>query len=123
MIEYCLQKARNLPLEKGKQRVYSCVVNKRGHIIGESANLYHKSHPLQKEYSVKAGLAEERCFLHSEVASIIKSAKKNQLNCTLFVARVGKGGKALDAVPCPSCRIAVKECGFITSVQYSVGEI
>lgn len=121
-LDYCLHKARQIPLIKGKQRVYSCITNKKGIIIGESANLYEKSHPLQRKYSMKAGMSEERCYLHSEVASIIKAAKRNPLNCTLYVARIGKGGNALDSVPCPSCRIAIKECGFISSVQYCVGE-
>lgn len=121
-LEYCLQEARKIPLTKGKQRVYSCITDKRGRLIAESQNLYEKSHPLQRKYSVKAGMSEERCYLHSEVASIIKAAKRNPLNCTLYVARIGKSGRALDSIPCPSCRIAIKECGFISSVQYCVGE-
>lgn len=120
MLEYVISKAREISLDHGRERVYSCIVTKRGKIVGESANLYDRSHPLQKKYSVKAGLGEERICLHSEVASIIKAAKKNPKDCKIYVARVGKGGRVLNAWPCPSCRLAISLSGFITSVEATV---
>lgn len=121
MLDYCISKARETEKESGKQRVYACITNSYGICIAESKNLYSKSHPLQKKYSVEAGFSEERCYLHAELACIIKAAKKNPSKCTLYVARIGKSGKPLDALPCPSCRLAIKSAGFITSIQYTVG--
>lgn len=121
-IQLCTDKARSIPYTKGRARVYSLIVSKRGKILSESQNLYEKSHTLQKHYSVKAGFDPERCYLHSELASIIKAAKMNPKDCTLYVARVGSKGQKMDAWPCPSCRLAIAETAFITSVQVTIGE-
>lgn len=119
-VQYVLEKARQLPFEKNRERVYSCVVTKRGKIIAEAANEYSRSHPKQKHYSLRAGMSEHRCFLHSEILCIIRAAKVNPKNCKLIVGRVGATGKPLDSYPCQSCRIAIRECGFIDSVEASV---
>lgn len=119
-IEYCLSRARQIPYVRGYQRIYSAVVSDKGVILGEGANQYQKSHPKQKEYSLKAGLDPARCYLHSEVYSILQAAKKNPKRCKLIVARVGSNGRALDAEPCISCKIAIREAGFIEEVNYSV---
>src|ERR1700675_3194688 len=102
-IEYCKMKALEIPFVKGQSRVFSCVVNKRGRIISQASNLYNRTHPTQREYSVNAGLSESRCYLHSEVRSILAAAKFNQKNCKLIVCRIGNGGKILDSKPCISC--------------------
>lgn len=119
-LAYAIQKASEIPYIRGYQRVYSCVVNSKGVIIGEGPNQYRKSHPKQREYSIKAGMSEERCYLHSEVYSIIQAAKRNPRRCKLIVARVGASGRALDGAPCQSCRIAIRESGFIEEICYSV---
>lgn len=102
--------------------MYSLIVSKRGKILSESQNLYEKSHTLQKHYSVKAGFDPGRCYLHSELSAIIKAAKMNPKDCTLYVARIGSKGQKMDAWPCPSCRLAIAEAKFITSVQVTIGE-
>lgn len=121
MLEYCISKAREIPVSHGRERVYACIVNKRGKIIGESSNLYDRSHPLQKHYSIKAGMSEERICLHAEVSSIIRAAKKNpDKGCKIYVARVGKKGRVLNAYPCLSCRLSISESGFISSIESTV---
>ncbi len=119
-IEYCIQKAREIPYTKGRTRVYSCVVTKRGKIVGEGENLYDKSHRLQKHYSVKAGFDPERCYLHSELRSILKAVKTNPKDCKLYVARIDSRGNRLPAYPCPSCQLAIRDAGFITSIEVTV---
>lgn len=119
-LSYCLKKCRTIPYEKGRQRVYSCVVDKKGVVIGEGPNKYDKSHPKQREYSIKAGLSEERCYLHSEVYSLLQAAKRNPGRCKLIVVRIGRNGRCLNAFPCQSCMIAIQESGFIESIEASV---
>lgn len=122
-LDYCLRKASEIPYQRGYQRVYSCVVDRKGNVLGEGPNFYGRSHPKQKEYSLKAGLDPWRCYLHSEVYSLLQAAKRNPKHCKLIVARVGSNGRALDAKPCASCSIAIREAGFIKEISYSVEQI
>jgi len=123
MIDYCIEQARKIPVVKGRQRVYAVITDKKGKVLSESMNLYSKSHPEQKRLSMAVGLSEERAYLHAEVACIIKASKRLRKGLTgmLYVARVGYSGKPLDACPCVSCRLAIQECEWLSTVQYSIG--
>lgn len=119
-LQYALTKCRSIPYEKGKARVFATIRDKKGRLVVESQNLYTKSHPLQSKYSVKAGYDELRCNLHAELRAIIFAAKKNPKDCSMQVARISGKGEALPAFPCPSCSLAIKDCGFITSIECTV---
>lgn len=116
-LQYCLEKARQIPYVKGQARVFTTIRNRKGKIVAESMNLYYKSHPLQSKYSVKAGFDELRCNLHSELRAIILAAKRNPKDCRISVARIGAKGNPLPALPCPSCALAIQDCGFISSIE------
>lgn len=116
-LEYCITKARQIPYVKGIQRIYSVMVDKKGRIVAESPNMMTKSHPLQKKYSLLAGLDRSRVMMHSELRSVILSKGKGT---KIYVARVGSDGRPLDAIPCPSCRMALNEAG-IKQIECTMG--
>lgn len=120
MIEYVLSKAREIPYVKGEQRIFSAIFDKRNRLVAESPCLYRKSHPRQKDLSVRTGFEEGRCNLHSEVNALIKSRGRG---CKIVIARVGANGRPLDAHPCPSCSLAIKEATWIKSVEYSLEQM
>ncbi len=116
MIDYCLEKARELPYTHGKYRIYSVVLDRKGKILGESANLYEKSHPKQKHYSKKAGMNDHRIYLHAELAAMLRV--RNGTPTKIVIARVDRNGNPVNACPCPSCQIAIKEFG-ISSIEFT----
>ena len=116
MLDYAIEKAKQLPKERGKQRVYAVVVDRKGRIVSESPNSYEKSHPKQKHYAVKAGCSEQKMFLHAEMRAIIQAKGKGH---KLYVARVGYADVSLPAFPCPICQLAIKDSG-IKSVEVTV---
>lgn len=120
MLNYTLEMARKIPYIKGNARVYSVLVDKRGTILAESENLYTHTHPAQQRYSVKAGFDPERCYLHSELRTILKAARRNPKNAKLYVARIGASGNPLPAYPCKSCLLAIRECRFVKSIESTV---
>ena len=116
MLDYCIRMARALPKPpRGKHRIYAVCTDRKGRIVGESANLPDKSHPFQK-YCAERSTNPHREFLHAEVGSIIKSKGKA---VNLFVARVGRSGEVLPCCPCDSCQIAISLSG-IKSVTYTL---
>ncbi|WWV93562.1 hypothetical protein KEN49_CDS0108 [Pseudomonas phage vB_Pae3705-KEN49] len=119
MLDYALEKCREIPYVKHRQRVYSVITDKRGRIISESQNMYGKTHPVQKRYSLKAGLSDLRCEMHSELRSIILSKGKGY---RIYVARVGADGRPLDAYPCPTCQMAINDHGKLKEVIVSIGK-
>lgn len=115
-IEYCLKKAGEITYEKGKERIYSCIVDKRGKIIAESANSYVQSHPTQAHYAKKVG-RPNAIYLHSEMATLLKARGKG---VKLYVARVNRRGDSLLAAPCEICNLALKQSKHIKEVCYSI---
>lgn len=121
-IEFCRQQAEKIPYVKGNERVFSCVVNKKGKLLSAYPNSFVKTHPLQRKYSVKNGFSPQRCYLHSEVRSIVSAAKFNQKNCKIIIARINRCGKLLDSWPCPSCMSLIKDVGFISAIECGIEE-
>lgn len=118
MIDYCLEKARMIPYKRGRQRIYSVITDSKNRIISESECMYFKSHPKQKEYSLRAGFNAERCMMHSELRACVLSKGKG---VKITIARVAADGRPLDAVPCPSCRMCINDHGGIKEISYSTG--
>src|SRR3990167_874740 len=118
MLEYVLRCARKLPYKRGQQRVYSVITDSRGRVVAESACYYLKSHPKQKENSIKAGFDEARCMMHAELRACILSKGKG---VKITVARVSAEGRPLDAILCPSCRLCIADHGGIKEISYSTG--
>lgn len=120
-LEWCRVKATEIPYVKGHERIYSCVVTKKGKLLSHSPNYYTKSHPLQRKYSLKNGFSEHRCYLHSELASVVSAAKFNVKQCKIYVVRVNRCGIILDSQPCKSCMSFIKDSGFISSIEFGIG--
>lgn len=97
--------------------MYSIVVDKRGRIVAESPNRYDKSHTRMASCSYRAERNSDKCYLHAEMAALIKSQGKG---VKLYVARVGRDGTPRLAMPCPACSLAILEHGNIRSVEYTI---
>lgn len=115
-IEMAIQKANTLPKERGKYRICAIGFDKKGNVISSGFNSYELTHPMQYKYAKAVGL-EEKCFLHAEVACIIK-ARGRPIH-KMVVARVGANGKPRLAAPCPVCNMAIRQAG-IKVVEYTV---
>lgn len=103
-------------MTRKKYEIVSTAFDKRGRILGTGVNLYRKSHTLQKYFSVKAGLSDERIYLHSELAAILDAGKKNI--DSVFVQRFHTDGTMANARPCASCCEALKAFG-VRIVRYT----
>ena len=114
-LDYCLQKASEIPYVKGQQRHYAVVTDKRGKIISESRNLYNKTHPQMARVSKKLGL--DKTFCHAEQLALVRARGKG---CKLFVARVDSKNRPMYSSPCPVCSVLIEESGHIKSVEFSV---
>lgn len=106
MLDYAVSKARSLPVERGQQRIYAVIVDKKGKLVAEAANSYVKTHPQQKSYSLMAGCSEHKAFLHAEMRAMILARGEGH---TMFVARVGYKGDVLPGVPCEVCQLAIRD--------------
>lgn len=120
ILQKAIDGARSIPYTKGQARVFSIITDRKGKILAQGSNLYSKSHPLQSIYSKRTGFDELRCNLHAELRVIIQAAKVNPKDCTITVARVGAKNETLPAYPCPSCRLAIKEAGFIREIHHTI---
>lgn len=117
MLDYAVEKARQLPYEQGCVRIYSVITDTRGRIIGEGSNSYWKTHPLQAFYADQAGLPD-KIFLHAEVSAIVRLTY-GQEPYKIYIARVDAYGRPCLAAPCPVCNLAIKDHN-IKSVEYTV---
>lgn len=115
MIEYCINAANLQPHKRGIHRVYACVVDKQGRIVGESRNSYVKTHPLQKSFAERVGLPAKE-YLHAEVGAIIRAKGRG---VSIYVARVDSNGYPVNAKPCPVCELAIRESGHIENIYYT----
>jgi deoxycytidylate deaminase len=116
-IELALNIAKAVPHERGKKRVACVITTKRGQVVSVGINNYSRSHPRQKALSEKAGLSEERCYIHAELAALQKD--KRQKGYKLTVARIDSKGNPQLAMPCVSCMLAIKEAGHIKAVEWT----
>jgi len=102
-----------------KVNILSTAYDKKGNVISRGGNSYSKSNTWQKELSIKAGMSEERIYLHSEVDCLLK-AKGKKIH-TLKIERYGSQGEPRIAFPCPSCQLAIKLSG-VKKVIFSTEE-
>lgn len=93
------------------------VYDKKGNLLSQAQNMYTKSHPWQRELSIRAGLPEQKMYLHAEVLALLK-VPYGKLPHLLEVARYGARGEPRIAFPCPACQIAIKMKG-VKEVQFT----
>lgn len=95
----------------GKKRyvITASAFDKRGRLICTANNSYQKSNPKQKQFSILAGMSDQRIYLHSEIACLIK-ARGAEVH-TLKIERYDSQGSPKLAWACPSCQLFIKEYG------------
>ena len=113
-LEYCLQKAGEIPYVKGQQRHYSVILCKRGRIISEAANSYTKTSTVMAKAAKRLKL-DSKTFCHSEQLALVRSKGKGY---KLVVARVLADGSKANSQPCPICALLIRE-SQIEIVEYS----
>lgn len=89
-----------------RQTIVATCFDRKGRVLGTGVNDYYRSHPLQKYFSIKAGLSADRIYIHAELAAVLASGKKRIHS--IFVQRFGKRGDMLNAKPCKSCMLMLK---------------
>jgi len=115
MIDYAIQKAREMPYEQGKPRVYAVIVDKKGTVLSEGSNSFTKTHPTQAYFAEKVDLPL-KVFLHAEISALVKVRKGTPHK--IYVARVDFEGTPMYAAPCPICAEAIAQ-STIQSVEYT----
>lgn len=105
-------------MTKKRYDLCTTALDKRGRFICTAKNDYLKSHPLQKKLSIAAGYAQERCYLHSEVRCLLRAMGMRKHVDTLVVERYLADGSPAVAMPCNSCKNAIKLSG-VRVVRYT----
>ena len=107
LITLACERAAMLPKEH-PVRVYAIATNKRGQILAERGNSYHKSHPIQKKWAM-AVFQPEREFLHAEVSTLIAALKTGKKIDKLIIGRVDKQGNRKNGKPCIVCATMLEQ--------------
>lgn len=116
-IEYALNMARAIPYNKGEQRHYSLVLDKRGKILAESSNSYTKSSPKMMRAGKKVGL-DEKIYWHSECKALYSVKNVDKIH-KLIVVRVDAKGHPASSEPCKICKNLAHELG-VKVIEYSL---
>ena len=96
-------------MSKKRYSITCSALNKRGYVISSATNSYKKSNPKQKQFSILAGMSDQRIYLHSEIACLLR-AKGADVH-TLKIERYDSNGNPKLSWPCPSCQLFIKEYG------------
>jgi len=89
--------------------ITATALSKQGKVLGTATNQYHKSHPLAKLYSIKAGLSDQRVYIHAELGAILRAGDSKVH--TMLVQRFHNNGALANAKPCKSCQLMLKDFG------------
>lgn len=75
-----------------------------------------KSHPLQKKYS---GGNDSKIYLHAEIHALAQAFCKRDVNgrrlnnpTNILIVRLNTRNQKVDAFPCSSCELALREFGI-----------
>ena len=118
-LQLAIKILESVPTQRGKQRLCSVITDRKGNILSIGQNSYVKTHPLQATVAKRAG-KEESCFLHSEIAALVKLKGKDKKRANkMYIARLMKNGETGLAMPCSICQLALKEYG-VKEVSYTV---
>lgn len=116
MLEYCLKKACMIP-KTHRYRLYACVLDKQGNILGEGKNEYLKSHPVQAKYA-KIVNRPNAIYLHAECNAIVKALKHGK-PYSIWIARAMSNNQSASAKPCDICQLLIKKSD-IRQIHYTV---
>lgn len=117
-IQYCLDKASETPYKRGETRHYSVILDRKGRVVGEGRNMYHKTHPMAYKASKRIGNGE-KCSTHAELAALLSDRYKKGVK--LIVGRVDSNNASAYSEPCENCKYIIREYfPNIKSVEYSI---
>jgi tRNA(Arg) A34 adenosine deaminase TadA len=109
-MDYVYTLCMNTLKAKHKHHLTAVVYDRKGRVLSIGQNSYLKTHPKQKELSVKAGYPEKE-FIHAETAAILK-VKDLSKAYRIRVTRVGRSGDLLLAKPCEICMSYIRASGI-----------
>lgn len=115
-IDFCIQKAKEIPYRKGQKRHFAAVLDKRGRVVSCGHNSYVKTSPKAFKAAKRVG-REHACYLHAEIRALYLD--KHRKGVKLVVARVGANGEPMYSEPCCICKEALKDFPNIKSVEYT----
>lgn len=115
LLQYCTDKAKETPYQRGRYRHYCCIADKRGMIVSEAANSYVKTSPVMYNAGLKVGI-EDKFFCHAEMSALVKAKGRGH---TLVVVRINKNGKPVSSQPCPICVYLIAQAKQIKNVVHS----
>lgn len=116
-LEYCLNRAREIPYKRGEQRHYCIVLDKRGRRLSEASNSYVKTSPKMLRAGQKVGL-QDKIFWHAECKAIY-SLRDTKKAYKIIVVRINSEGEPVNSKPCLLCETLIKELG-VKFVEYSL---
>lgn len=116
-IDYCLQRARELPYKRGEKRHWAAIYDKRGKLIAEGSNSYVKTSPKMLRAGKKVGL-DNKIYWHAECKAIY-SLRDTKKAYKIIVVRINSEGEPVNSKPCLLCETLIKELG-VKVIEYSM---
>jgi deoxycytidylate deaminase len=107
MLNRCIKKATQL--EPKRQRIFSIITDKHNRILATGTNSFTKSHSLQAYYCELAN-QPHKIFIHSELQALVRL--KGRKGKTIYIARVNKKNEPVPSLPCPICKLALRDAGI-----------
>lgn len=93
------------------------VITKKNSILAVGVNS-EKSHPMQKRYNAKRGLAVDiHNGLHAEIAALLKT-DEDLTGASVYVFRRNRHGHIANCRPCPACADALRARG-VQHIHYT----
>lgn len=77
------------------KQVHASTYDKKGNLISEAKNNYHKTHPIQAHFASLVG-EPHRIFLHAEILALLRAGSRNVHSIHV------------SSVPCNVCMAAIK---------------
>ena len=102
---------------KQTQDITAIIYDKKGRVLSIGKNSYIKTHPKQAMHAARVG-RPEKVFLHAEMDAIIRCKDLSKAH-KIFVSRISRKGKYVNAKPCPICQDALKDAG-IGEVEWTI---
>ena len=117
-LDYALVMCKSIETERGKQRIYAVVTDKKGRVLSEASNDYESSCSVQRHYAKAVGL-DDKVFNHAECLALQRLGRYADRAYRITVVRLLKDGQSALAAPCEVCQAAIKDYG-LKSIEYSI---
>lgn len=102
-----------------RYEIIATAFDRKGRVIGAGVNEYHRSHPLMKIYSEKAGESSLKIYKHAELSAILSAGNKDVHS--ILVQRFKSNGEPALAMPCKTCQVMLKDFG-VRFVRFTTEE-